>query len=133
VALTSAHAGVLDRFDAMMTMLRKATGDRADVLQMVLWHRDLCVRSARLSALTGTPAMRHRLQHFIDGVQAGTAKLADYGTLLAALGPGLQAAATALGASAQLDPLIAALSTAGLARAQEKAHRDLLLELQKVA
>jgi len=133
VALTTAHAGVLDRFDAMMTMLQKASGDRADILQMALWHRDLCVRSAALAALPGTPAMRHRLQHFIDGVEARTARLADYGTLLGQLVPGLQAAATALGASARLDPLIAALSAAGSVRTQEKAHRDMLLTLQQVA
>jgi hypothetical protein len=60
VALTTAHAGVLHRFDGMMTMMQKATGDRADIVQMVQWHRDLCERSAALSALAGTPAMRHR-------------------------------------------------------------------------
>jgi hypothetical protein len=77
--------------------------------------------------------MRHRLQQFIDGVQRRTERLADYGALLVALAPGLQAAATALGASAQLDPLISALPQASLARTQEKAHRDLLLALQTVA
>jgi hypothetical protein len=132
VALTTAHAGVLDRFDAMMTMLQKATGDRADILQMVSWQRDLCERSAALAALPGTPAMRHQLQHFIDRVEARTAKLADYGALLAQLVPGLHQAAAALGAPARLNPLIAALSAPGSARTQEKAHRDMLLALQQV-
>jgi hypothetical protein len=77
--------------------------------------------------------MRHRLQQFIDGVQRRTARLADCGALLVALTPGLQAAATALGAPAQLDPLISALHQASLARTQEKAHHDLLLALQTVA
>jgi hypothetical protein len=133
VALTSAHAGVLDRFDAMMTMRQKATGDRADILQMVLWHRDLCVRSAALAVLPGTAAMQHRLQDFIDAVEARTAQLADYGTLLAQLAPELHQAAAALSASARLDPLIGALSAAGSARTQQKAHRDMLLALQLAA
>lgn len=133
VALTSAHAGVLDRFDATMTMLQKATGDRADILQTTLWNRDLLVRSAVLAALPGTPAMRSTLQHFIHTVEARTAKLADYGALLAQLVPGFQQAASALGASSQLDPLIGALSAAGSARTQQKAHRELLLALQQIA
>jgi hypothetical protein len=33
----------------------------------------------------------------------------------------------------QLDPLVDALSAAGLARTQEKAHHDLLLALQSAA
>jgi hypothetical protein len=129
VALTSAHAGVLDRFDAMMTMLQKATGDRADILQMALWNRDLIVRAA---ALPGAHAMRNRLEHFINSVERRTARLADYGTLLTQLSSGLHQVASALGASARLDPLIGALSAAGSARTQQKAHRDLLLVLQQL-
>jgi hypothetical protein len=126
VALTTAHAGVLHRFDAMMTMMQKATGDRADIVQMVQWHRDLCERSAALSALPGTPAMRHHLQHFLDRVAGRNAQLADYGTLLAQLAPGLRQAGAALGVSPQLDPLIARLSTTSRARTLQKAHRELL-------
>jgi hypothetical protein len=48
------------------------------------------------------------------------------------ISPDLQQVAATLGASAALAPLIDALSTAGLARTQEKAHRDLLLALQQM-
>jgi hypothetical protein len=115
----------------MLTMRQKATGDRADILQMALWNRDL----TRSGALAGMPAavdMRHRLQHFIDSVEARTAQLGDYGKLLAQITPDLQQIAAGLGGSATLNPLIGALSSAGSARTQEKAHRDLLLALQQV-
>jgi hypothetical protein len=130
-ALTSAHSAVLERFDAMMTMLQKATGDRADILQMALWNRDL-THSASLMSLPAAVNMRGRLQKFIDAVEARTAKLGDYGTLLLQISPDLKQVATKLGASAALDPLIDALSTAVLARTQEKAHRDVLLALQQI-
>jgi hypothetical protein len=133
VALTSAHASVLDRFDAYMTMLQKATGDRADILQMALWNHDLFVRSAHLSALPTAPAIRQRLRHFIDGVEGRTAQLSDYGSLLTQLAPELRQVAAGLGASARLDPLIDAAPAAALAREQEKGHRDLLLALQQYA
>ena len=130
-ALTSAHDGVLERFDAMMTMLQKATGDRADILQMVLWNRDL-TNSTSLASLPSAINMRGRLQKFIDAVEAGTAQLSDYGALLLQISPDLQQVASTLGASAALAPLIDALSTASLARTQEKAHRNLLLALQQM-
>ena len=131
VALTSAHDGVLNRFDALLTMLQKAKGDRADILQMALWNRDL-TQSASLSAFPAAVNMRHRLQHFIDSVDARTAHLSDYGNLLTQISPDLHQVAAKLGASAKLDPLIDALSGAGSARTQEKAHRDLLLALTQV-
>jgi hypothetical protein len=133
VALTGTHASVLDRFDAFMTMLQKATGDRADILQMAMWNRDLFLRSATLKALPHAPAIRHRVQHFIDGVEQRTARLTDYGALLLQLSPHLHSVAAGVGASGRLDPLINALSAAGPARKQEKAHRDLLLALQQYA
>ena len=133
VTLTTAHGSVLERFDAYMTMLQKAKGDRADILQMALWHRDLWDRSAALEALPSTPAVQQRLRHFIAGVERRTARLEDYGTLLTQLTPDLHQAAVALGASPRLGPLIGAIAGAGSARAQQKAHRDLLLALQQVA
>ena len=131
IALTSAHDSVLNRFDAFLTMLQKAKGDRADILQMALWNRDLTER-ASISALPAAVNMRHRLQKFIDAVDARTAHLNDYGTLLTQIAGDLHQVAAARGATATLNPLIADLSSAGSARTQEKAHRDLLLALEKV-
>jgi hypothetical protein len=133
IMLTGAHASVLNRFDAYMTMLQKAKGDRADILQMALWHRDLCDRSANLAALPDTPSVAQGLDAFIAHHHTGTAELSAYASLLDGISPALRRIAAGLGASAQLDPLIAQLSTATGARALQKAHRTFLLALQQVA
>jgi hypothetical protein len=132
-ALTVAHASALNRFDAYMTMLQKVTGDRADILQMVQWHRDLCDRSLILAALPDTPSVADELDSFITQVQARTAQLSSYATLLGNMALALGRIAAGLGASAQLDPLIAQLTSADGARALQKAHRTFLLALQQWA
>jgi hypothetical protein len=62
VTLTAAHGSVLERFDAYMTMLQKAMGDRADILQMALAPRPWD-RSAAPEALPSTPAVQRRILH----------------------------------------------------------------------
>ncbi|MFZ1009677.1 MAG: hypothetical protein WAN65_22755, partial [Candidatus Sulfotelmatobacter sp.] len=52
-ALVTAHITALNKFDAFLTMLQKAQGDRADILQMTRWHAQLCARPA-LAALAAT-------------------------------------------------------------------------------
>jgi hypothetical protein len=131
-ALVTAHASVLHKFDAFLTMLQKAEGDRADILQMVRWHHALCGR-ARLAGLPETHGVKQRLAAFEGRAIARTLQLAEYGTLLAQLAPALRQSAAGLGAAATLDPLITAMEAAGMARAQQKAHRDFLLALESVA
>jgi hypothetical protein len=127
--IVAAHASVLHKFDAFMTMLQKARGDRADILQMVLWHHDLCERSARIAALPDTAAVKQRLAEFIDRVEARTLRLDDYGALLTHLAPALHRAASGLHAAA-LDPLVDAMTAETTARGRQKAHREFLLELR---
>ncbi len=132
-ALTAEHASVLNRFDSYMTMLQKAKGDRADILQMVLWHQDLSLRSPKLMALPDTAGVAALLAGSIAHIEAGTADLSAYAALLASLSPALRRTAAGLGASAALDPRIAALTTASGARALQKAHRAFLLALEPYA
>jgi hypothetical protein len=131
--LTAIHASALNRFDAYMTMLQKSKGDRADILQMALWHRDLSLNSANLAALPDTPGVIQRLELFIDRSESRQATLSDYAALLATLRPLAKNIAAALGASAILDPLIAAFSKATAARAMQKAHRTFLMALAHYA
>ena len=130
-AIATAHAAVLNKLDAFMTMLQKANGDRADIAQMVRWHRDLCERSARIAALPDTPWIRAQAEAFLAKVEARTLKLDEYRQLLTRLAPALKRVAAALGATGTLDPLIRAIRMAPAARALEKAHRDFLLALEQ--
>lgn len=132
-AIVTAHATVLHKFDAYMTMLQKAAGDRADIAQMVRWHRDLCERSARLAALADTPWIEAETGAFLARVEARTLQLDEYRQLMTRLAPALQRGASALSATATLDPLIRAIRHAPAARQLEKAHRDFLLALEQFA
>jgi hypothetical protein len=128
--LTAVHASILNRLDAYMTMLRKAKGDRADILQMVQWHRDLYERSPMLAASADSAAVTNRLEQFIAQHDAGAGGLSGYSTLLAGLSPALHGTAAYIGAASRLDPLIAALGAAdGGARALQRAHRIFLTSL----
>jgi hypothetical protein len=128
--LATAHATVLNGFDAFMTMLHKREGDRADILQMVRWHAQLCGQPA-LASLPPTAGIASRLAAFIASVSDRTMKLSDYGAMLAAIAPALSSTAAALGANSTLGPLVAALADARGARGHQKAHRAVLLELQR--
>jgi hypothetical protein len=127
-ALVTVHANVLNKFDAFMTMLQKALGDRADIVQMVRWHRAPCA-SALLEMLPETAGVVNQLDAFIAEVAARTMKISDYQTLLVNISPALSAMATAIRAAAALSPLIAGISGTASARAAEKAHRYLLIAL----
>jgi hypothetical protein len=130
-ALSTGHATVLNAFDAFLTMLQKAGGDRADILQMVRWHAALCDRAA-LSGVAVTNSIRARLQAFIDSVANRTMKIEDYGEMLGTIAPDLVTTASALGAANSLDPLIAAIGAASTATAKQSAHRALLLAIDRL-
>jgi hypothetical protein len=76
-ALVTAHANALNKFDEFMTMLQKAQGDRADVVQTVRWHKALCA-SAVLEMLTETAGVVNQLDAFIAKVSARAMRLSDY-------------------------------------------------------
>jgi hypothetical protein len=126
-SLINLHITIVNRFDAFLTMLQKAQGDRADILQMVRWHLALCDRPA-LTVLPATAAVSAALSAFVAKVTRRTMQLSDYQAMLIALVPGLTTTFSALGHPAPT--LIGALASAANARAAEKAHRDLLLQLQ---
>ena len=102
-ALLTAHATVLAKFDAFLTMLQKAQGDRADILQMVRWHDGLC-GSPVLAALPQTAAIQAQLGAFVQSVTDRTMTVAGYLALLVALAPALTQTGTDLGQSALLGP-----------------------------
>lgn len=130
-ALLTAHATVLAKFDAFLTMLQKAQGDRADILQMVRWHDGLC-GSPALAALPQTAAIQAQLGAFVQSVTDRTMTVAGYLALLAALAPALTQTGTDLGQSALLGPLVSAMAAAPNARVAEGAHRSFLLALQSL-
>jgi hypothetical protein len=118
-SLTALHATALRKLDAFMTMLQKERGDRADIVQMVAWHADLCAQSAVLAGLSSTDETCRLLEAFLVAVDARTVRLGDYQSLIRQLGPRLRAGAGEMGAAGALGPLIDAMIAATSARGAE--------------
>jgi hypothetical protein len=134
IALLTDHATLLHKLDAFLTMLQKAQGDRADILQVVLWQMDLYARSSVLQGLPDALAITQRSQKYVDLVTARTARIGDYAALLVDLLPAFGRAANALsGSVAGLQALVNNMGQATSARARQKAHHNFLLALQAVA
>ena len=128
------HATLLHKLDAFMTMLQKAHGDPADVLQNVRWQIDLVAGSARLSALPDAAEILDRSRAFAERVGARAAGVRDYAELLAALVPALGRSADVLaGSGTGLHALVHGIEVAKSTRERQKAHREFLLRLATVA
>ena len=133
-ALSIGHTSFLNRLDSLLTERQLEHGDRADVLLMVRWMKDLYLRVPSLAGLSGAAAVVDASRDWIDAWNDRKADYADYPKLLTSLITPLQDMAKAVessapGISTQVDALVRQLSTNDL-DAIEKAHRDVLLSLQ---
>jgi hypothetical protein len=63
----NAHGSLLNKLDAFQTMLQKAEGDPADILQMVVWQRHLYSTAPRLTRLK---AARHVVEESDEFIRA---------------------------------------------------------------
>jgi len=130
----SAHASLLNKLDAFQTMLQKAQGDPADILQMVLWQRRLYSTAPELTHLKVARHVVEESDAFIRAYGRPKAQGDNYAELLRELHNSFHDTAEAL--EKQDRRLEAAAdeikehygSPAGL----EKAHRAYLMELQRV-
>lgn len=128
-----AHASLLNKLDALMTMLQKAQGDPADVLQNVRWQRDLYDRVPGLRETAEGAFQREACETFIRRFTAGEAGEGDFPDFIRASLPSFMETdrSFARGAlEAQVKELERSL---GSVRAAQKAHREYLLTLQSLA
>lgn len=127
-----AHAALLNKLDAHLTMLQLAKGNPADILQNVRWQRDLFAKSRSLSGLRCSAQLAKQMSSFIAAYETRRAAAANYPALIAATssclreGPGLLSGGS-LGAFGEL---AAPRREARDLAAMQKAHRELLLRLQ---
>lgn len=125
----SEHAMLLRRLDSLATMLQKAQGDPADILQMVRWQVDIYRTRPSLQRLECSALVDKDSQEFIRTYSRKRQE--SYPALLRALSPCFHQTAKAAG-SQKLDQAASALERPGLSLAAlEKAHRELLLALQE--
>lgn len=133
VNVALAHASLLNKLDALMTMLQKAQGDPADVLQNVRWQSDLYDRTPKLRETALAASVREACQSFMRGFTAGEVREADFPDFVRASLPSL-VETDRLFAGGGLEARIKELERSlGSARAAQKAHREYLLALQSLA
>jgi hypothetical protein len=132
--LAVAHTSFLNRLDTLLTQRQLAQGDRADILQMVRWMQDLYLRVPVLAEREEAASIVDASRAWVDQWNDRLVDYADYPGLLQGVDTALQQTAQGLGSalpglSAALSNLEGAVASGDLT-ATEKAHRDVLLQLQ---
>jgi hypothetical protein len=126
----SEHGMLLNRLDSFATMLQKAQGDPADILQMVRWQEALYRSRPNLRRLDCSERVVKVSQEFIRTYSQRKAE--SYSALLRSLSACFIQTAKGLDKNQQeLERAAAAMEQANLSLAAlEKAHREFLLALQ---
>ncbi|HEX3125916.1 MAG TPA: hypothetical protein VH394_01165 [Thermoanaerobaculia bacterium] len=125
----SEHGMLLRRLDSLATMLQKAQGDPADVLQMVRWQESLYRTQPVLQRLDCSAPVVKASQEFIGTYSRRRQQV--YPALLRELSACFHQTAKRMG-SYKLEQAAAALDRPNLSLAAlEKAHREYLLALQE--
>jgi hypothetical protein len=134
--VVASHASFLNRLDALLTQRQLERGDRADILQMVRWMKDLYLRVPRLAGLSSAGPIVDATRAWVDDWQQRKVDYPDYPKLLQTLSGPLDQSAKELegdlpGITNTLNILLGSLSSGDL-DGIEKAHRDFLLPLQSL-
>ncbi|HEX2780270.1 MAG TPA: hypothetical protein VHM30_12280, partial [Gemmatimonadaceae bacterium] len=116
------HLTLLNRLDALQTMLQKEAGDVADIPQNVRWQRELF---GRLKRVRGASEVVARSTEFLTAFEQRRIGVEGLSPLLTSLAAPLKEAAD-LDRSGGLARLLAAVSGAGSPAALQKAHRAFL-------
>jgi hypothetical protein len=122
----SIHLTLLNKLDAAQTMRQKADGDAADIPQNVRWQRDMFGRLQ-------TPHAREAIEassKFLSEYEHRKAGVEEFGVLLTSLEAALKEAAEH-DSSSQVAHLLDEISRRASPAALQKAHRELLLALDR--
>lgn len=125
------HAAFLNKLDALQTMLQKAGGDPDDILQMVVWQRQLYSKVPALKLLNAAKRVVEESDEFIKAFGSPKAHEDSYPQMIRELLKSFHETAESLEKmNLRLEPAVDEMaehlkSTARL----EKAHRNYLLKL----
>jgi hypothetical protein len=123
------HGMLLSRVDALATMLQKAEGDPADILQMVRWQEALYRTRPALGRLGCSERVVTQSQRFVRRFSQKQAEWA-YPALLRELGECFRETAKVLGGQRGNLEKAAVMERAQSLAGMEKAHREFLLGVQ---
>lgn len=124
------HATLANKLDAFETLIQKESGDPADILQMVEWHRRLCTSVPRLRKLRETRSLLVRFERFAQDY--GARKLGNdrYPALIRSVWKAFEETAKALPKLGLADDLGRMREALGSPGTLQRAHRGFLLKLQ---
>jgi len=129
------HASLLNKLDAFQTMLQKAEGDPADILQMVLWQKNLYSTAPRLTRLKAARHVVEESDEFIRAYGKLQHRGDSYAQMLRELRDSFHDTAEALEClNKELGRDVEEIErhVDSSADKLEKAHRSYLLELQSL-
>ena len=84
-ACVPAHSTLLHKLDAFVTMVQKSKGDPADILQNVIWQKELYSKLPQLSELEFSVELVRKSEEFIHGYELRRINNIDYTKLISEL------------------------------------------------
>jgi hypothetical protein len=127
-----AHCTLLHKMDAFVTMLQKLKGDPADILQNVMWQKELYSKIAHLKRLEFSTQVVKRSEEFIHDFEIRKVSNTDYPKLISDLLEIFCKTSKALAAlNLQLEKDVTDINNnLNSEAALQRAHRGYLLKLQ---
>lgn len=131
--LVIAHANLLHKLDAFITMQQKTKGDTADILQNVQWQKALFSKVPLLKRLVVHKPILEKSNKFIDVYSRGKIGINAYPEFIGSIMAEFRYTAKALHNKIRLmDNVLEMESSIKDPTALQKAHRQFLLKLQSL-
>jgi hypothetical protein len=128
-----AHANLLHKLDAFITMQQKAKGDTADILQNVEWQKSLFSKVPLLKKLYVNKSILEKSKNFIDVYSRGKIGIYAYPEFIRSIMEEFRYTAKALHNKIRLmDNILEMERSIKDSTALQKAHRQFLLKLQSL-
>jgi hypothetical protein len=126
----AAHRNYNHRMDAFLTMIDKQRGDVADILQTVLWQRDLYLAVEALRSLAKAHNLVEMTEDFSAKYRAAELAPYDYPDLVMQLFPLYYATSQRVSRPELIEDLKAMLDALQDQKLLQKAHADLLTNME---
>jgi hypothetical protein len=132
-AVAVAHSTLLNKLDSFITMVQLSKGDTADILQNVRWQNELYEKVPSLARLSCAGPLRNASHQFVRGYGMRKVRNQHYPEFIRGVRKCFDETAKATNLAGLNDDITAMDHRLADLTALQKAHRDYLLKLQKLA
>lgn len=129
LAILAAHTTIVHKLDAYVTMLQKAQGDTADIMQTIAWQSALFTALKEQKQLETADGVIRASDEFVAAYQARTMSNADYPHLIASVFEAFKTTADVLQVNVDEDLANMEKNLEGSLAGLQKVHRGFLLKL----